>query len=108
MLLSNFLTTSALVAGAVASPLALPHVVHEKREAAPFGWIRRDVLDRRAILPMRIALAQSNMDKGHDWLMEVSHPESDKFGKHWTAKDVAQAFAPRYSVTEDETGTTLY
>lgn len=108
MLLSTLLTTSALVVGTLASPLALPHVVHEKRSSAPFGWTRRDVLDRRAILPMRVALAQSNMDKGHEWLMEVSHPESDKYGKHWTAKDVAQAFAPRYSATEDETSTTLY
>jgi len=108
MLLSTLLTTSALVAGALASPLTLPHVVHEKRASAPAGWTRRDVLDRRAILPMRVALAQSNLDKGHEWLMEVSHPESNKFGKHWTAKDVAQAFAPRYGATVGETGVTLY
>lgn len=51
------------------------------------------------MLPMRIALAQSNLDKGEEWLMDVSHPTSEKYGKHWTAEDVANAFAPRYYVT---------
>jgi len=114
MFFSTLLTASALVAGSLASPLVHPHVVHEKRSSNSPGWTRRDALDRRAILPMRIALAQGNLDKGHDWLMvlppivpyrmsekltlrqDVSHPESEKYGQHWTAKDVAQAFAPRY------------
>lgn len=48
------------------------------------------------MLPMRIALTQSNLDKGEEWLMDVSHPTSEKYGKHWTAEDIANAFAPRY------------
>lgn len=44
--------------------------------------------------PMRIALAQSNLDKADEYLMDVSHPESPNFGKHWTAKQVAEMFAP--------------
>ena len=79
----------------MASPITSPHVVHEKREAAPHGWVKRDAVDRRAVMPMRVALTQSNLDKGYDWLMDVSHPRSDKFGKHWSAKEVAEAFAPR-------------
>jgi len=94
MLFSTLLATSALIAGSLASPVAQTQVVHEKRSSLPRGWKRRDVLDRRAILPMRVALAQGNLDKGHDWLMDVSHPESKKYGRHWTAGDVAQAFAP--------------
>lgn len=43
---------------------------------------------------MRIALAQSNMHKADDFLMDVSHPDSPNFGKHWTAKQVAETFAP--------------
>lgn len=43
---------------------------------------------------MRFALAQSNLDKADDFLMDVSHPESPNFGKHWTAKQVAETFAP--------------
>lgn len=57
--------------------------------------MRRGALDRRAILPMRVALAQSNLDKAWDWLSEVSYPESEKYGQHWSAKEVAEAFKPR-------------
>jgi len=57
---------------------------------------------------MRIALTQRNLDKGHQWLMDVSHPNSEKYGQHWSADDVAQAFAPRYSTTPDETSGTSY
>ena len=46
------------------------------------------------VLPMRIALAQSNMHKADDFLMDVSHPDSPSFGKHWSAKQVAETFAP--------------
>jgi tripeptidyl-peptidase I len=41
-----------------------------------------------------VALAQSNLEKAEDLLMSVSHPASSNFPKHWTAKDVAQKFAP--------------
>lgn len=43
---------------------------------------------------MRIALKQSNIDRLDDYLMEVSHPDSDRFGEHWNAKKVAETFAP--------------
>lgn len=43
---------------------------------------------------MRFALAQSNLHKADEFLMEVSHPDSPNFGKHWTAKQVAETFAP--------------
>jgi tripeptidyl-peptidase-1 len=95
MLFTTFLATSVLAVGSLATPIAQPLVVHEKRSPVPAGWTRRDVLDRRAILPMRIGLTQGNLHKGHDWLMDVSDPESEKFGRHWTAKEVAEAFAPR-------------
>ena len=83
----------ALVAGVVATPYT-PHVRHEKRGALPFGWERHDRLPSHDVLPMRIALKQSNMDKAEDFLMEVSHPRSPKYGQHWSAKQVAETFAP--------------
>lgn len=43
---------------------------------------------------MRIGLTQSNLDKAEEYLMEVSHPTSEKFGRHWSAKQVAETFAP--------------
>lgn len=90
-LLAAFLATSS------ASPLSTPHVVHEKRTSAPHGWVKRAELGRRMVLPMRIALAQENLHKGDDWLMDVSHPTSSKYGQHWSAEDIATAFAPSES-----------
>ena len=52
------------------------------------------------MLPMKIALTQSNMDKLEDYLMEVSHPSSEKFGQHWSAKKVAETFAPSRDTVE--------
>lgn len=108
MVFIGLLITGLLVPGHLASPLKQHHVVHEKRTTHLAGWTRRGELDNRAILPMRIALAQSNFDKGHDWLMDVSQPWSEKYGRHWSAKEVIQAFAPRYSVTMRETSGTSY
>jgi len=34
------------------------------------------------------------MDKLEELLMDVSHPESPNFGKHWSAKQVADTFRP--------------
>ncbi len=46
------------------------------------------------VVPFRIALAQNNLHKAEEYLLDVSHPESPNFGKHWNAKQVADAFAP--------------
>ena len=108
MVFLALLITEFLVSGCLAAPFTQHHVVHEKRNTHPAGWIRRGELDNSAILPMRIALSQSNLDKGHEWLMTVSNPGSEKYGEHWSAKEVAQAFAPRYSATPNETGGTSY
>lgn len=108
MLFFALLTTSSLVPSLTASLLTQHHVVHEKRHSHPAGWTRHGQLNTGAILPMRIALTQSNLDRGHQWLMDVSRPDSEMYGQHWSADDVAQAFAPRYSTTPDETGETSY
>ena len=94
MRFSNVLAAGALVAAAVASPTD-HYAVHERRNAAPVGWASRGHVKRDAVLPMRIALSQRNLDKGYDHLMDVAHPESANYGKHWTAKQIAEAFAPR-------------
>jgi tripeptidyl-peptidase I len=93
MFFSRLLAASAFTAAALASPLAITHSVHERRGESS-AWTKRDLLDRRAVLPMRVGLAQSNLDKGWEWLNEVSHPSSAKYGQHWSAKDIAEAFAP--------------
>ncbi|KAK5117542.1 hypothetical protein LTR62_004964 [Meristemomyces frigidus] len=93
MLFSQLAVGGVLATYAVASPV-VPHAVHERRTTGISGWEKRDALDRRAILPMKIGLSQSNLDKGWEFLKDVSHPTSSNYGKHWTAKKVSETFAP--------------
>jgi tripeptidyl-peptidase I len=41
-----------------------------------------------------IGLTQSNLDRGEELLMSVSHPDSESYGKHFTAEEVVDIFAP--------------
>lgn len=64
--------TLLLSVQSVAVPNAGPNlVVHEKRYTPPTRWVKRDRIPRNAILPVRIGLTQSNLEKGHDFLMDV-------------------------------------
>ncbi|KAF2172496.1 hypothetical protein M409DRAFT_63164 [Zasmidium cellare ATCC 36951] len=94
MLLSSLFVAGAFLASSSASPVTNPLIVHEKRSNIPHGWVKRYSVDGGAILPMRIALTQSNLDQAHEWLMEVSSPDSLGYGKHWSADKIANAFAP--------------
>ncbi|KAI4733476.1 subtilisin-like protein [Aureobasidium sp. EXF-12298] len=89
----SLLSLSVLVSYVLASPTG-NHIIHEKRDATPMGWSKGGRLDRRALIPMKIALTQRNIDMGADYLHEVSHPASAKYGQHWTAQEVADHFAP--------------
>ena len=91
---SALLALGAFAASSLAVPSSLRHVVHEKRSRIPSGWSKNAKMEGHHLLPMRIALTQSNLDKVEEYLMEVSHPESSKFGQHWNAKKVAETFAP--------------
>lgn len=81
---------SLLAATALATPLG--HVLHEKR-TVPHPLTRRRV-EKDAFIPLRIALKQNNLELGHEKLMEVSRPESARYGQHWTAEEVADFFKP--------------
>ncbi|MCJ1386778.1 hypothetical protein MMC17_009905 [Xylographa soralifera] len=86
---------SVLAATAVALPASVSHVVHEKRSILSSWVARTDVKpDGSIILPVRIGLSQSNLDRGHDILMDIADPLSENYGKHWTAKQIADTFAP--------------
>lgn len=63
------LLLSSLLAGAVAIPLN--DVVHEKRNPLGPKWQKRDTLDANSAIPVRIALKQTNLEKGMDYLLEV-------------------------------------
>ena len=98
MLLPAFLSW-ACVAVVVASP-PTRYTQLEKRQKLPHGWRKHTRLDADHPLPIRIALAQSNLHKGYDHLMDVSHPDSRNYGKHWSAQQVAEAFAPKQETVD--------
>ncbi|KAF9228449.1 subtilisin-like protein [Gyrodon lividus] len=77
-----------------AEPKLSPYQLHEKRTHIPPGWSfdRRQSSD--AILPLRFALTQSNIEDIGKYLMEVSHPTSPSYGAHWTAGQIARKFSP--------------
>lgn len=70
------------------------HVIHEKRNVIPPGWTRGSRLDKRTVLPIRIALKQRNLDNLQDYLMQVSDPASSSYGQHWSLEQVRDTFAP--------------
>lgn len=78
-------------------PLAIGRtsVIHERRELSLEG-IDRQRIEGDTLLPMRIGLKQSEeaLANAEKWLMEVSDPDSAKFGQHWSQAEVVEAFQP--------------
>lgn len=70
MHLSVFALLGLLAVEGLAAP-AVPHVLHEKRDKTSRAWIKRSRLEGKAKLPMRIGLTQSNLETGHDILMDM-------------------------------------
>lgn len=90
------LAFGALAAVAIAFPTSSNHVVHEKRTPISYKtWAKRDAVPADMSLPMRIGLKQSNLDRGHDLLMDVSNPTSTNYGKHYSAEEVHEMFSPK-------------
>jgi tripeptidyl-peptidase-1 len=63
MFVLKFVAVAAIAALSKAAPASMKHVMHEKRQNPSSDWIK--------VARMRIGLTQSNLDKGHDLLMEV-------------------------------------
>lgn len=101
MRVSTVLSLSALLPFALGSP----YEVHERRHAATsHRWSKRAHLDEAAKVPIRIGLKQQNLEQGDAWLMEVSDPASERYGQHWSAKEVVDAFKPRYAFQSTSIG----
>ncbi|KAG5970552.1 hypothetical protein E4U55_001614 [Claviceps digitariae] len=88
-----------LLAGLVATGLAMPsdsHVLHERRDLdKSTSWIKRQLANDEQIIPIRIALKQENLDKAMDLIMEVSDPDSPKYGHYYKSAQVTDMFAPK-------------
>jgi tripeptidyl-peptidase-1 len=95
---ASLLATLAVAATAAnAKPLvrrSTRHIVHEKQHATRRHWTKSARPHRNAVLPVRIGLTQSNLHRAEEFLMDVSHPTSKNYGKHWTPQQVAETFAP--------------
>ncbi|KAJ2974061.1 hypothetical protein NUW58_g8780 [Xylaria curta] len=71
------------------------HIQHEKRTVAQgVAWSKVERARREAQLPVRIGLKQPNLMDGHNLLMDISNPESENYGKHLSAEEVVDFFAP--------------
>ncbi|KAL7941112.1 peptidase S8/S53 domain-containing protein [Trichoderma barbatum] len=74
------------------------HRLHERHAPRMAKhWTKRERLSRKTVLPMRIGMKQRNLDAGHAKLMDISNPRSANYGKHMTAEEVIDFFAPAQS-----------
>lgn len=93
MRLSYFSLLLPTAIGLVAAR-ALPesHVVHEKRDFRSTKWVKRDRVAPHLKVPVRVGLKQNKraLERADQWLMEVSHPASEKYGQHWYVDPIQQ------------------
>jgi len=54
-----------------AAPAPSRHILHEERSTPSRDWVKSARIEKDAVIPMRIGLKQTNLDKGYDYLMEV-------------------------------------
>lgn len=93
-MLGRLVAVALAFSSVVAEPLLSRSVVHERRNALPPGWSTAGAAPADATMRLRLGLAQRNMHKLDEYLLDVSHPESPNYGKHWTTAQVADTFAP--------------
>ena len=86
---------------AFAVPSPSHHIVFERRQVEPHGWVQGRRLEVDFMLPMRFGLIQNNLNHLDDMLMVVSHPDSPGYGKHWSATDLVDKFKPTTQTAED-------
>ncbi|KKY27731.1 putative alkaline serine protease [Phaeomoniella chlamydospora] len=100
MLLSTLALLGVFLNSVVAAPAPVFHVLHERREDPARQWVKKDRLDGQTLLPVRIGLVQSNIEKGHSMLMEVAQHGSSKYGQYYTADEITEIFAPPRSAVD--------
>ncbi|KAI8633240.1 putative protease S8 tripeptidyl peptidase I [Xylariaceae sp. FL1651] len=76
------------------------HGVHEERTVTNGRWVKRGRVPAFKRLPVRIGLAQSNLDRAHEFLLDVSHPDSENYGRLWTSDQVIEAFQPSHDAVQ--------
>ncbi|KAH8688998.1 putative protease S8 tripeptidyl peptidase I [Talaromyces proteolyticus] len=97
-ILANAICT---VSSSTKSPSPGSHILHERRSYTPASWIKRSQAPRDMLLPIRVGISSQNIDQGHDYLMDISDPTSENFGRHWTPEQVHDFFSPSKEVVEE-------
>ncbi|CRG84245.1 Aorsin [Talaromyces islandicus] len=96
--MTRIISLTALVAALAASSAARPapntHAVHEKRGAVSSRWSNPLRVRSDADVHVKIGLKQNNLHRGHDLLMDVSHPSSPNYGNFYTEDEITEMFAP--------------
>jgi tripeptidyl-peptidase I len=67
----TLLAAIAALAHAAPAPAQARHVLHEERKTMAFDWVKGARIEADAVLPMRIGLTQTNLDRGEDFLREM-------------------------------------
>jgi tripeptidyl-peptidase-1 len=62
---------AAIAALVNAAPASIKHILHEERTIHSRDWTKGARVEKSAVIPMRIGLTQTNLEKGYDYLMEV-------------------------------------
>jgi tripeptidyl-peptidase I len=70
-MLVKLYVVAAIAALVNAAPAPIKHVLHEERTILSRDWIKGARIEKSAVIPMRIGLRQTNLEKGYDYLMEV-------------------------------------
>lgn len=61
----------AALVNAAPAPGPINHVLHEERTILSRDWTKGARVEKSAVIPMRIGMTQTNLEKGYDYLMEV-------------------------------------
>ncbi|KAI0717849.1 subtilisin-like protein [Cerioporus squamosus] len=92
LLFHLFVGGLAVITSAARAPAK--RVLHESRRSLPTGWSAVRRAEPNTVLPLSIGLVQSNLENLDAYLIDVAHPDSPNYSKHWTALEVANTFRP--------------
>jgi tripeptidyl-peptidase-1 len=70
-MLAKLSVVAAIAALLNAAPAPIKHVLHEERTILSRDWTKGARIEKSAVIPMRIGLTQTNLEKGYHYLMEV-------------------------------------
>ncbi|KAJ7902510.1 subtilisin-like protein [Mycena olivaceomarginata] len=70
----------------------------------PAGWSLHRRADPDALIPLKFSLAQSNLDKLENFLLDIADPRSPNYGQHWSPARVKETFRPSQETIETVRG----